>query len=105
MAPPPDIVSRFAPGPVIVVVAAPVSESWPLVRVIVWGVSKTLEKTIVSPPPSAFASVTAARSEREPLSFVLLTVNVESRARLSSPITVGRSRHRRPPPVRCPRNC
>jgi hypothetical protein len=46
----------------IVVVALPVSASWPLARVIVCGVLNRLEKTIVSPPPSVFASRTAARS-------------------------------------------
>jgi hypothetical protein len=77
---------------VIVVVALPVSVSWPLVRVIVWGVLNRLEKTIASPPPSAFAWVTAARSEPGPLSSVLPTVNVESRLRGSSTITDGRPR-------------
>ena len=90
---PPLIVSSRAPGPTIVVVAGfAVSSRSPLVRVIVCGVSNRLEKTIVSPPPSVFAWLIAARSEPAPLSLVLLTESVESSARPSSAITIGRSR-------------
>src|SRR5262249_61482460 len=86
-----------APGPRIVVVAVPVSSSWPVVRVIVCGVLNRLENSTVSPPPSVFAWRTAARSEPVPLSLVLLTVNVESSSRPSSAVTVGRSRRRDEP--------
>ena len=46
----------------------------------------------MSPPLSAFAWLIAARSEPAPLSLVLLTRSVESSARPSSAITIGRSR-------------
>src|SRR6516162_284552 len=66
--PPPLTVSSLAPGPSIVVVALPVNWSAPLVRAIVCGLLNRLEKTIVSPPQSLSAWMTAARSEPGPLS-------------------------------------
>ena len=61
--------------PVIVVVAASVRVSTPLVRVIVCGVLNTpLSKSIVSAPLFRFAWVIASRSDPAPVSFVLRTV-------------------------------
>ena len=92
---PPLIFSRRAPGPMIVVVAGlRVSSRSPLVRVIACGVSNRLEKTIVSPPPSVFAWLIAARSEPAPLSLVLLTESVESSA-----TALERHHHRPQPPA------
>ena len=59
--------SRFAPGPVIVVVAVvPVKSSWPLVRVIVRGVAKTVGSNVIAAPPSVSARLTAWRRLTSP---------------------------------------
>jgi len=73
----PLIVSKLAPGPVIVK-ESPVAGLivTTLARVIVRGVLKNASNTIVSEPAALFESITAWRKLPAPLSFVFVTVKV-----------------------------
>src|SRR5262249_7447789 len=89
----PLIDSRLAPGPVIVVVAASVSVSWPPVSVIVCGVLTKPLKTTVSAPAVEFAWPTAQRRlPTLPSSRVLTTVKVDGTVRSSSASRHSRAR-------------
>ena len=77
-------VRTFAPGPLMVTLASGLfaMTRFPLVRVIVCGVLKTVEsKVIMSAPAAALASRIACLRLPAPLSFVLVTTKV---ARLGS---------------------
>src|SRR5262249_44417429 len=98
--PPPSTLSRFAPGPRIVVVAGVFVGGTPYLKVIVCGVvPKTAGSNVmVCGPVRRSAYSIAVRRLFSPLigsgrSLVVLTtrLSVESRARLSSAVTVGRS--------------
>ena len=93
---PPPLIVTPAAGPVIVSVPLVLlSASDPDVNVIVWALAKTVgSKSIVFAPAVEFARPISERSEPVPLSAVLVTVNVDSRRRPSSAITVGRIRGR-----------
>src|SRR5262245_37577296 len=64
--------------------------SSPLVSVIVWP-SRLGSKTMVSPLLTALIS---ARSEPEPLSWLLVTVSVLGTQRCSNPSSIGQKRRR-----------
>src|SRR5439155_16726439 len=72
-----DTVSRFEPGPLIVMFLSIASSA--LVRLMVCPLSAG-SKLIVSP---SFASASAWRSEPEPLSFMLMTVMVAAYAAIA----------------------
>src|SRR4051812_40933194 len=65
LAPFPPTVSRVDPGPVIVVVAASLNDSWPVVSVMILDVLKKLEKRMTSAVAAALESETACRSDPE----------------------------------------
>src|SRR6516225_6618377 len=100
LAPPASTVTPFLGPTIVSVPVVSLSSSWPRVglRVIVCGVLKTLlSNAIVSAPPFVFASPIAWRRSIWPTAGVsvgLFTTMVESSARSSSGIKVGRIRRR-----------